>query len=72
MHILAGPIRSEMQVRGFPQQNETAVDVARRKEHPEIILIIQSLSRVRSYMTFFVKNVNSHLMKIVLKKPFHI
>jgi hypothetical protein len=28
------------------QQNETAVDVARRKEHPEIILIVTSLSRV--------------------------
>lgn len=30
----------------FMQQNETAVDVARRKEHPDIILIITSMSRV--------------------------
>ncbi|KAK7108595.1 hypothetical protein V1264_016304 [Littorina saxatilis] len=30
------------------KQNETAVDVARRKEHPEIILIINSLSRPHS------------------------
>ncbi|KAL8581768.1 hypothetical protein ACOMHN_043186 [Nucella lapillus] len=30
------------------KQNERAVDVARRKEHPEVILLITSLSRPRS------------------------
>lgn len=28
------------------QQDETAMDVAERKQHPEIILIISSFSRV--------------------------
>ena len=29
------------------KQNETAVDVARRKEHPEIILIVTSKPKVK-------------------------
>lgn len=31
------------------QQNETAIDVARRKDHEEIIMIIQAYSRVIIY-----------------------
>nr|KAG5704980.1 hypothetical protein BaRGS_022822 [Batillaria attramentaria] len=42
--LLYGGVNADLQ----NNQNETAADVARRKEHPEIILIITSLSRPHS------------------------
>ena len=43
------------------QQNETAIDVARRKEHPEIILIITSLSRVRCFQGTRIPPTSNHI-----------
>ncbi|PVD28549.1 hypothetical protein C0Q70_11137 [Pomacea canaliculata] len=41
-------VESHVDVSIRNKQNETAVDVARRKEHPDIILIITSMSRPHS------------------------
>ncbi|KAK7494529.1 hypothetical protein BaRGS_00014182, partial [Batillaria attramentaria] len=52
-------VESHVDVHVVNKQNETAADVARRKEHPEIILIITSLSLLVQLQHFLLEIIDS-------------